>query len=79
MVKLEYDLYINWIKFFVMDKRIRGVVLTVIGIIGLILAVYNFFDSSGIHSKEIIIFGSIGLFFFLAGIGQSRTSGDKAI
>jgi len=59
-------------------KRIFGALLTVIGIGGLIYAAILFSNLSGsTHTiKEIIIFGVLGLLFFISGMGLIRTVRD---
>lgn len=62
-----------------MEKRILGIILTVLGIIGLIYAGINFMQT-GIGTKDIktIIFSSVlGAIFFSAGIGLIRNTKDK--
>jgi uncharacterized membrane protein len=63
-----------------MEKRLLGVVLSILGIIGLILAGINFMKpSQGTKSiKEIVLFGILGAIFFFAGIGLVRNTRDKA-
>ncbi len=63
-----------------MEKRIFGVVLGVLGIVGLILAATNFMNGGygEKNIKEIIIFGVLGAIFFFAGIGLIRSTKDKA-
>ena len=61
-------------------KRIFGGLLTVLGIIGLIYAAILFVNnsSSAGNIKALIIYGIIGLIFFIAGIGLIRTTKDEA-
>jgi uncharacterized membrane protein len=63
-----------------MEKRVFGIILTVLGIVGIILAAINFMDggASMKNVKEITVYGIIGLIFFFAGIGLIRTTRDKA-
>ncbi|HWB24028.1 MAG TPA: hypothetical protein VG738_01045 [Chitinophagaceae bacterium] len=63
-----------------MEKRIFGIILTVLGMGGLIVAGYEFMSSSqGNYSvKSIILFVLLGLIFFSAGIGLLRNTRDKA-
>ena len=60
-------------------KRIFGALLTVLGIAGLIYAAVLFMsNSSSTHStKGLIIYGVLGLVFFIAGIGLVRTTKDE--
>lgn len=61
-------------------KRIFGGLLTVLGIGGLIYAAVLFVNNTGGGSdmKALIIYGVIGLIFFIAGIGLIRTIKDEA-
>lgn len=63
-----------------MEKRVFGIILTVLGIVGLILAAVNFMNggTNTQNVKEITVYGIIGLIFFFAGIGLIRTTRDKA-
>ena len=61
-------------------KRIFGALLTVLGIAGLIYAAILFVHTNGGNRdiKSLIIFGVIGLIFFIAGIGLIRTTKDES-
>ena len=61
-------------------KRIFGTLLTVLGIGGLIYAAVTFVDKTGgSHNiNALIIYGIIGLIFFIAGISLIRTTKDEA-
>ena len=61
-------------------KRIFGGILTVLGIGGIIYAAVLFVtNKSGEDNvKALIIYGVIGLIFFIAGIGLIRTTKDEA-
>ena len=61
-----------------MEKRVIGVILTIIGVVGLILAATNFVNGgNGFHGvKAIIVYGILGLIFFFAGIGLIRSTRD---
>jgi len=61
-------------------KRIFGGLLTVLGIGGLIYAAVLFiYNTGGAHDiKALIIYGIIGLIFFIAGIGLIRTTKDES-
>ncbi len=61
-------------------KRIFGGILTVLGIAGLIYTAVLFVYSSGgtTDVKALIIFGIIGIIFFIAGIGLIRTTKDES-
>jgi uncharacterized membrane protein len=64
-----------------MEKRMFGIILTVLGIIGLILAAVNFLNGGNQtqNVKEITVYGIVGLIFFFAGIGLLRTTKDRAV
>ena len=59
-------------------KRIFGALLTVLGIGSLIYAAVLFVNlQSSTHTiKEIVIFGILGLLFFVSGMGLIRTVRD---
>ncbi|MCK9399737.1 MAG: hypothetical protein M0Q51_07035 [Bacteroidales bacterium] len=61
-------------------KRIFGVLLTVLGIGGLIYAAVLFVNLSGgtRDIKALVIFGILGIIFFIAGIGLIRTTKDES-
>jgi uncharacterized membrane protein len=62
-----------------MEKRLFGVILTILGIAGLILAAYNFVqgNTQTNHSvKSVVVYGILGLLFFFAGIGLIRSTRD---
>jgi uncharacterized membrane protein len=59
-----------------MEKRIFGIILTILGIIGLIMAASEF--ASGVNDnaelRTTIIYGVLGAVFFFAGIGLIRST-----
>ena len=63
-----------------MEKRILGIILSIVGIAGLILAAVNFVN--GGHgtrgTKAIFTFAILGAIFFIAGISLIRNTQDKA-
>jgi hypothetical protein len=61
-------------------KRIFGALLTVLGIGGLIYTAILFVNTSGgTHNiKALIIYGILGIIFFIAGIGLVKTTKDEA-
>ncbi len=61
-------------------KRIFGALLTVLGIAGLIYAAVLFVNSSGGARgvKTLVIYGILGIVFFIAGIGLVRTTKDES-
>lgn len=64
-----------------MEKKVFGVILTILGIIGLIAAAMNFVNSSGgsYNIKMIVVYLILGLIFFFSGIGLIRTTKDKSV
>ncbi|HLL42016.1 MAG TPA: hypothetical protein VK369_02705 [Segetibacter sp.] len=63
-----------------MEKKVFGIVLTILGIAGLIAAAINFVNSSGGSNnvKMIAVYGILGLIFFFTGIGLLRTTKDRS-
>jgi uncharacterized membrane protein len=63
-----------------MEKRIIGIVLTILGVIGLIYAASTVMKTSGGTSsiKSIAVYGILGLIFFVSGIGLIRNTRDRA-
>jgi uncharacterized membrane protein len=61
-------------------KRTFGALLTILGIGGLIYAAVVFAHVSGgtRDIKSIVIFGILGMVFFIAGIGLIRTTKDES-
>jgi uncharacterized membrane protein len=68
------------IKVYYMEKRVFGIILTVLGVVGLIMAGLNFMNgrSGSYDVKMIIVYAVLGLIFFFAGIGLLRNTRDKA-
>jgi hypothetical protein len=62
-----------------MEKRILGIIFSLLGATGLILAAVNFLNGGeGTRSiKTIIIYAILGAIFFFAGIGLVRSTKDK--
>lgn len=61
-----------------MEKRIFGIILTILGIVGLIMAA-NDFISTGAEPRDvrtIIVYGVLGVVFFSSGIGLIRSTKD---
>jgi uncharacterized membrane protein len=60
-------------------KRIFGALLTILGIAGLIYAAVLFVNASGgaHQTKALIIYGILGLIFFVSGINLIRTTKDE--
>jgi uncharacterized membrane protein len=63
-----------------MEKRVIGVILTLLGVIGLIMGAVSFVNHSGstYDMKAIAMYGILGLVFFFAGIGLIRSTRDIA-
>lgn len=63
-----------------MEKRILGIILSILGIVGLVMAAVNFMNggSGNKNIKQIIIYGLLGAVFFFAGIGLVRNTNDRA-
>lgn len=62
-----------------MEKRIFGVILTILGIAGLMLAAYNFVQGNTNNNysiRSLVMYGILGLVFFFAGIGLIRSTRD---
>ncbi len=62
-----------------MEKRVLGMILSVLGIIGLLYAGISFMNgSSGTRNvKGIVVFAVLGAIFFAAGVGLIRNTSDK--
>ena len=60
-------------------KRIFGALLTVLGIGGLIYVAVLYVNSRGNSDfKALVIYGLLGLLFFIAGISLVRTTKDES-
>lgn len=62
-----------------MEKRILGIIFSLLGATGLILAAVNFVNGGeGTRDiKLIVIYAVLGAIFFFAGIGLVRSTKDK--
>jgi low temperature requirement protein LtrA len=62
-----------------MEKRVLGIIFSLLGSIGLILAAVSFVNGSGGNRnvKAIIIYSLLGAIFFFAGIGLIKNTKDK--
>jgi predicted Na+-dependent transporter len=62
-----------------MEKRILGIIFSLLGATGLILAAVNFVNGGeGTRNiKSIIIYAILGAIFFFAGVGLVRSTKDK--
>ncbi|WP_129714281.1 hypothetical protein [Pedobacter sp. SYP-B3415] len=58
-------------------KRTFGTILTILGIIGLIYAGYGFVNQSG-QTRALVVYGIIGLIFFVSGIGLVKNTKDES-
>lgn len=58
-----------------MEKRIFGIILTILGIAGLIIAAINFVNNTK-NWKELVVYGILGFIFFFSGISLIRTTHD---
>ncbi|MDR3712811.1 MAG: hypothetical protein P4L51_08350 [Puia sp.] len=63
-----------------MEKRILGIIISILGIAGLILAAVTFMSGgeSSRHIKSIFVYAILGIIFFVAGIGLVKNTNDKA-
>lgn len=60
-------------------KRMFGVILTILGIVGLIYAAMLFMGKTGGgQTKSLIVYGILGAIFFFTGISLIRTTQDDA-
>lgn len=61
-------------------KRIFGAILTLLGIAGLIYTATVFMQTAGGNQdiKILIIYGVLGLLFFITGISLVRTTKDES-
>lgn len=60
-----------------MEKRVFGIILTLLGIGGLIYAAISITQKSSSYTY-ILVYGILGLIFFLTGISLIRNTKDKA-
>lgn len=62
-----------------MEKRVLGIIFSLLGTLGLILAAVKFMNGSdGIKDiKAIAIYSILGLIFFFAGIGLIKNTKDR--
>lgn len=60
-------------------KRTFGIILTILGIVGLIYCAVLFINNSGTRGiKSLIVYGILGAIFFFTGIGLIRTTQDDS-
>jgi hypothetical protein len=65
-----------------MEKRVFGIILTVLGIAGLIWSAYSFVQRANPNAfsiKAITVYGILGLIFFFSGIALIRSTRDRSI
>ena len=62
-----------------MEKRVLGIILSCLGIVGLILGAREFLYGGGgtRNIKEIIIYCVLGAIFFFAGVSLVRNTKDR--
>lgn len=74
------DRNIQFITFTItIEKRLFGVIITILGITGLLLATYNIMQGNTANNHSITsvaIYGIQGVLFFFAGIGMIRNTRD---
>jgi len=63
-----------------MEKRLLGIILSIVGILGLIVAAVKIVNTTGgaKNVKEIFVYGILGAIFFFSGIGLIKRTSDKA-
>ncbi|MBS1778894.1 MAG: hypothetical protein JST70_06190 [Bacteroidetes bacterium] len=61
-----------------MEKRMFGIILTILGIVGLIMAANSFVNTHGGNRdvRMIIVYGLLGIVFFSSGVGLIRNTKD---
>jgi len=61
-------------------KRVFGGLLAILGIVGLIYTAFVFSSTSGSERdiKSLIIYGVLGVVFFISGIGLIKTTKDES-
>ncbi|MCF8450450.1 MAG: hypothetical protein K9G49_11330 [Taibaiella sp.] len=61
-----------------MEKRAIGIILTILGVAGLVIGAYNFINhaSNNYNVKVIATSLILGLLFFVSGIGLVRSTKD---
>lgn len=71
-------IFLSYLKKQIMNvKRTFGTILTILGIIGLIYAGYGFVNHSQ-NSRGLLVYGIIGLIFFVSGIGLVKNTKDES-
>jgi hypothetical protein len=62
-----------------MEKKVFGIIMTILGLTGFLMAAYNFVSGSTEPNHSVLsftIYSVLGLLFFFAGIGLIRSEGD---
>lgn len=61
-----------------MEKRIFGIILTLLGIIGLVMSAIEWINMNGSAKdlRQLIVYGVLGIIFFFSGIGLIRNTRD---
>ncbi len=62
-----------------MEKRIIGIILTLLGVVGLIVAGVQFVNGTGgSHgAKQVVMYGVLGAIFFFSGIALIKHTASK--
>lgn len=62
-----------------MEKRVLGIILSLLGVIGLILAAVSFMNTSGgaRSVKSIVMYSILGAIFFFSGISLIKNTKDR--
>jgi predicted Na+-dependent transporter len=62
-----------------MEKRILGIIFSLLGTAGLILAAISFVNGGGNsrNVKSIVIYSILGVIFFFAGVGLIKNTKDR--
>jgi len=62
-----------------MEKRILGIILSIIGVVGLILAAVRFANgvSGGQSIRMTLVYSILGAIFFFSGIGLIKNTKDR--
>lgn len=72
--------YKSTLQINIMEKRLLGIILSLLGVFGLIYAGFSFMNGgTDTRNIKLIIFtGILGAVFFIAGISLVRNTNDKA-
>ena len=62
-----------------MEKRVLGIIFSLLGTVGLILAAVSFINGGGgsRNVKSIVIYSILGAIFFFSGIGLIKNTKDR--